>query len=499
MQYHKRIGFQKIKSKAISLDCIVTTILFNILIQNVFAMPISNEEKTSTISDQKNVAITIYNEDLALVKDLRRIKLNQDFNRLAWRDVSARIRSETAILRSLNYPSGFRLIEQNFDFDLLTPSKLLEKYIGQEIIVARINPASGTEARETAKVLATNEGIVLKYSDRIETEILGRLVFPGVPDNLRDKPTLLISLRNTSENEHDFELSYLTSGLSWHADYVAALNEQDSVLDLNGLVTLTNQSGTTYRDAQLQLVAGDINQVQPAFGRAAKMMEMNTNAMSDAVPMKQESFFDYHLYTLQHPTTVSENQTKQVALMSAVNVPVTKEYLLQGSDYYYFGQYNTIEQKKSVAVYIGFLNKGEGLGVPLPKGVMRVYKKDLVGNSQFVGEDRIEHTPKHELIRLKLGNAFDITANRLQTDFQQIPANSPNHPGIFETAYQITIKNAKKEAVTVQIQEPMPGDWKILSETLPHEKKAASLVEWKVVVAAESETVLTYRVRVKLK
>ena len=279
MQYHKRIGFQKIKSKAISLDCIVTTILFNILIQNVFAMPIYNEEKTSTISDQKNVAITIYNEDLALVKDLRRIKLNQDFNRLAWRDVSARIRSETAILRSLNYPSGFRLIEQNFDFDLLTPSKLLEKYIGQEIIVARINPASGTEARETAKVLATNEGIVLKYSDRIETEILGRLVFPGVPDNLRDKPTLLISLRNTSENEHDFELSYLTSGLSWHADYVAALNEQDSVLDLNGLVTLTNQSGTTYRDAQLQLVAGDINQVQPAFGRAAKMMEMNTNAM----------------------------------------------------------------------------------------------------------------------------------------------------------------------------------------------------------------------------
>lgn len=499
MQYHKRIGFQKIKNKAILLGCIVTTILFHILIQNVLAMPISNEEKTSTISDQKNVAITIYNEDLALVKDLRRIKLDQDFNRLAWRDVSARIRSETAILRSLNYPSEFRLIEQNFDFDLLTPSKLLEKYIGQEIIVARINPASGTEARETAKVLATNEGIVLKYSDRIETEILGRLVFPGVPDNLRDKPTLLISLRNTSKNEHDFELSYLTSGLSWHADYVAALNEQDSVLDLNGLVTLTNQSGTTYRDAQLQLVAGDINQVQPAFGRVAKMMEMSTNAMSDAVPMKQESFFDYHLYTLQHPTTVSENQTKQVALMSAVNVPVTKEYLLQGSDYYYFGQYNTIDQKKSVAVYIGFLNKGEGLGIPLPKGVMRVYKKDLAGNSQFVGEDRIEHTPEHELIRLKLGNAFDITANRLQTDFQQISANSPNHPGIFETAYQITIKNAKKEAVTVQVQEPVPGDWKILSETLPHEKKAASLVEWKVVVAAESETVLTYRIRVKLK
>ncbi|GKS69012.1 DUF4139 domain-containing protein [Nitrosomonas sp. PY1] len=497
MQYYKRIESQKIKSKVASLSCVVTIILLNILIQNVSATPTSNKEITSTVSDQKNVAVTIYNEDLALVKDLRRIKLDQDFNRLAWRDVSARIRSETAMLRSLNYPTEFRLIEQNFDFDLLTPSKLLEKFIGQEIIVARINPASGAETSEMATVLATNEGVVLKYSDRIETGILGRLVFPSVPDSLRDKPTLLISLRNTLKNEHDFELSYLTSGLSWHADYVAALNEQDSILDLNGLVTLTNQSGATYRDAQLQLVAGDVHQVQPAFGRTTKIMEMSA-AMSDAAPMKQESFFDYHLYTLQHPTTISENQTKQVALMSAVNVPVIKEYVLQGSDYYYFGEYNTIDQKKSVAVYVGFLNKGEGLGIPLPKGVMRVYKKDLVGNSQFVGEDRIEHTPKHELIRLKLGNAFDITANRLQTDFQQISANSPNHPGIFETAYQITIKNAKKEAVTVQVQEPMPGDWKILSETLPYEKKAANLVEWKVAVAAESEKILTYRVRIKL-
>ena len=169
---------------------------------------------------------------------------------------------------------------------------------------------------------------------------------------------------------------------------------------------------------------------------------------------------------------------------------------MQGADYYYSGQYGTIEQKKSIGVYISFLNKGKGLGIPLPKGVVRVYKKDLAGNSQFVGEDRIEHTPNNELIRLKLGNAFDITANKLQTDFQQISANRPNQAGVFESAYKITIKNAKKEAIKVQVQEPMPGDWKILSESLPHEKKSASMVEWNIPVAAESETVLTYRVRI---
>jgi len=477
------------------LSVIIIEILLMVNV-TAFATSMDNSEKTSTSHDQKNVAITIYNENLALVKDVRQIKLISGLNRLAWRDVSAQIRPETAILRSLNLSSEFRLIEQNFDFDLLTPTKLLEKYRGQEIAVVRTNPASGVETKETATVLATNKGVVLKFSDRIETDIAGRLVFPRVPDNLRDKPTLLLSLQNSAKETHDFELSYLTSGLSWHADYVVSLNEKDNALDLNGLVTLTNQSGAAYRDAQLQLVAGDVNQVQPALGRSAKMLEMATMAMADAPQMKQESFFDYHLYTLQHPTTLSENQTKQVALMSAVNVPLMKEYLLQGADYYYSGQYDMIEQKKSIDVYINFLNKGKGLGIPLPKGVIRVYKKDLAGNSQFVGEDQIEHTPNNDLIRLKLGSAFDITANKLQTDFQQISANTQNQAGVFESAYKITIKNAKKEPVTVQIQEPVPGDWKILSESLPHEKKAARLIEWKIPIAAEGEAVLTYRVRI---
>lgn len=453
------------------------------------------DEKVSTTQDQESIAITIYNEDLALIKDSRKVVLDRDVNRLAWRDVSAQIRPETALLRNLTAPSKVRLLEQNFDFDLLTPAKLLEKYSGKEITVIHTNPVTGSETSEVATILSTNEGVVLKFNDRIETGVSGRMVFPGVPKNLRDKPTLLVSLLSSSQGKHDLELSYLTQGLSWHADYVVALSEADNSLNLNGLVTLTNQSGIAYYNAKLQLVAGDINRVQPEQRIARKMMAMASEA-AGAPQMKEESFFEYHLYTLQHPTTLSENQTKQVALMSALNIPFNKEYLLQGADYYYSGKYVAISQKHKIHVFINFRNKGEGLGIPLPKGVIRVYKKDLQGNSQFVGEDHIDHTPSNEHIRLKLGSAFDITADKIQTDFQHI-AGTARHTSVFETAYQITLKNAKKEAVTVQVQEPIPGDWEVLSESSPHVKLNASLVEWKVPVAADSEAKLTYRVRVK--
>jgi hypothetical protein len=458
-----------------------------------FALAI--DEKVSTAQDQKSIAITIYNENLALVKDTRKISLDQDINRLAWRDVSAHIRPESAILRNLTVSSKFRLFEQNFDFDLLTPTKLLEKYSGKEITVIRTNPATGVETNETATVLSTNDGVILKFDDRIETGVPGRMVFPGVPQNLRDKPTLLISLFNPTQGKHDLELSYLTQGLSWHADYVVALNEANHLLDLNGLVTLTNQSGIAYHNAKLQLIAGDVNRVQPEHYMGREMMAMAAKT-ADMAQMKEESFFEYHLYSLQHPTTLSENQTKQVALMSATNIPFSKEYLLQGVDSYYSRKHDSMSQKHKINVFINFRNKGEGLGIPLPKGIIRVYKKDLQDNNQFAGEDRIDHTAGNELIRLKLGSAFDITAERVQTDFQQI-AGTMRHTGVFETAHQITLRNAKKEAITVQVQEPIPGDWEMISESLPHVKLNAGLVEWKVPVGADSEAKLTYRVRVK--
>lgn len=452
-------------------------------------------EITSKASDQHSVAVTIYNDNLALVKDARRVNLSKGDNRLAWREVSAQMRPETAQLRNLSSPTGFRLLEQNFDFDLLTPQTLLEKYVGREVDVIRRHPTTGVETRETATVLSTNNGVVLKFADRIETGVPGRLAFAGVPDNLRDKPTLVITLINPSAGVQNLELSYLTGGLSWRADYVAELNATDDQLDLNGWVTLTNQSGAAYPDARLQLVAGDLNRVRDAQPPPRALMSM-AGKVADAAEMQQESLFEYHLYTLQRPTSLAQNQTKQVALMSASRVPVKKEYLLTGANYYYTGQHGDLGQKIKVGVFVQFDNKGDGLGNPLPKGVIRMYKKDSQGNAQFVGEDRIDHTPKNETVRLKLGDAFDVTADRKQTDFQKLSA-SGRFNYVFESAYEIVLKNAKSEAVTVTVREPMPGDWTIISASQPHIKAASGTAEWQVKVPAEGKTTLAYRVRVK--
>jgi hypothetical protein len=453
------------------------------------------DETVSTAADQHAVAVTIYNDNLALVKDARQVRLVRDFNQLAWRGVSAQMRPETAQLRNVSNPGGFSLQEQNFDFDLLTPQKLLEKYVGREVSVIRTHPTSGAETRETATVLATNGGVVLKFADRIETGVPGRLAFSGVPDTLRDQPTLVISLVNPVAGPQNLELSYLTGGLSWRADYVAELNADDDRLDLNAWVTLTNQSGAAYPNAKLQLVAGDLHRVrdvQPA--PAAMRMKQAEAGLVDE--MQQEALFEYHLYTLQRPTTLAENQTKQVALMSAAGVLVKKEFLLEGADYYYSGQHGELGRKIKVGVFVEFDNKGEGLGIPLPKGVVRVYKKDGQGNAQFVGEDRIDHTPKNETVRLKLGDAFDVTADKKQTDFRKLSGTS-RYNYVFESAYEIVLKNAKPEAVTVTVREPMPGDWTMVSESQPHTKAAAGTAEWKVRVPADGKATLTYRARVR--
>jgi len=453
------------------------------------------DEVVSTASGQQSVAVTIYNDSLALVKDARRVTLTHDFNELAWREVSAQMRPETAQLRNMSNPGGFRLQEQYFNFDLLTPQKLLEKYIGREVGVIRTHPTTGAETRETATVLATNGGVVMKFADRIETGVPGRLAFPGVPDTLRDKPTLVISLVNPVAGPQNLELSYLTGGLSWRADYVAELNADDDRLDLNGWVTLTNQSGAAYPNARLQLVAGDLHRVRDATQGPREVMAMAAK-VADAAEMQQESLFEYHLYTLQRPATLAENQTKQVALMSAGRVPVRKEFLLEGANYYYSGQHGELGQKIKVGVFVEFDNKGDDLGVPLPRGVVRVYKRDNKGNAQFVGEDRIDHTPKNETVRLKLGDAFDITADKKQTAFQKLSGTS-RYNYVFESAYEIVLKNAKPEAVVVSVREPMPGDWTMVSESQPHTKAASGTAEWKVKVPAEGKTTLTWRVRVR--
>ncbi|MCL2523628.1 MAG: DUF4139 domain-containing protein [Betaproteobacteria bacterium] len=454
----------------------------------------ADDESRSTLADQQSVAVTIYNENLALVKDQRRIRLGSGQVALAFRDVSARMRPETALLRSLSSPGKLSVIEQNFDFDLLTPQKLLEKYVGKTVkIITSVNYSTGAETSEQAEVLAANNGVVLKMGDRIETGHFGRIVYSDVPANLRDRPTLVMLLNNAGVAEQEVELSYLSGGLAWKADYVAELNAADDRMDISGWVTLTNTSGASYRNAKLQLVAGDVNQVRNKYFMAAAPREVSRSEVAAPPPMMaEESLLEYHLYTLERPTTIAENQTKQVALLAAAGVPARKELLLNGADYYYGASYGELGQKMKAGVFVEFDNKeSASLGMPLPKGIVRVYKKDAAGNAQFVGEDQIDHTPRNEKVRLKLGEAFDVTADKKQTNFQTKGTR------LFESAYEIVLKNAKKETATVTVQEPIPGDWKILNSSHQHEKVSSNTAVWKINVPAESKTTLTYRVQVK--
>jgi len=457
------------------------------------ALAVEHEQST-TLKEQSAIAVTIYNKNLALIKDQRTLVLKQGFNHLAFRGVSARIRPETALLRSLDPEISINVLEQNFDFDLLTPQKLLEKYTGKQVQLVRVNPVTGEKTLETVRVLSTHGGITLKVGDSIITNPQGEYVFDDVPDNLRDQPTLVTQLTSSSTQQQTVELAYLTGGLSWKADYVAELSPDDSHLDLTGWVTLNNQSGTHYNNAKLQLVAGDVNQVSaPRTSNTALKYQTQDVRME----VSEESLFEYHLYNIARPTTLADKQTKQVSLLSAQSVPVTKQFLLAGHNYYYSRNYPHISQKTKVAIFVQFKNtEQDKLGLPLPKGIVRVYKNDSKGNAQFVGEDKIDHTPKNEGISLKLGNAFDITADKKQVDFKKVIHTAP-YSSAYESAYEITLKNAKSEPVTVTVREPIPADWAMLSETHPHQKVAAGTAEWQIIVPAESSETLKYKVLVK--
>jgi hypothetical protein len=261
-------------------------------------------------------------------------------------------------------------------------------------------------------------------------------------------------------------------------------------------VTLTNTSGASYNNARLQLVAGDVNVVRPAYPMAVASVGRIADKLQESA-MQEEGLLEYHLYTLDRPTTISENQTKQVSLLTASGIPARKELLLRGAEYYYQSSYGDLGQKMKVSVFVEFDNKeASHLGLPLPKGVIRVYKKDKSGNAQFVGEDRIDHTPKNEKVRIKLGEAFDVTADKKQTDFKRLP-NPAKGNALYESAFEILLKNAKKEAVTVTVQEPIPADWKMLSQSHKHVKAASNTAVWHIAVPAEGSARLSYRVQVR--
>jgi len=441
-----------------------------------------------TRESQKDVMVTIYNGNLGLVKDTREARLDAGMLEVQFADVAALIDPTSVHLKSLTDPAGLRILEQNYEYDLLTSAKLLEKFVGKTV---RLYQSNGTY--QDARLLSTN-GPIYEINGQIHMGHSGQVVLPALPENLVSKPTLMWLLRSARAATQRVEASYLTGGISWKSDYVMVINPADTRADLTGWVTIDNKSGSTYSNAALKLVAGDINRAVDRR-RDGRLMEMAAKAASVELAdrdFKSEGFFEYHLYTLDGRTTIKDNQTKQLALMAASEVPVDKHFIYYGAADYYRTQYGVPMSNQKVGVYLELKNSKENrLGQPLPKGKVRVYKADTSGSQQLIGEDWIDHTPKDEKIRIKMGEAFDVVGQRTQKDWKRIVSN------LYEVEWEITLRNHKQEAVTVEVIEPMPGDWEVLRASHPHEKIQAFTAQWKIPVAKDGESKLSYRIRVR--
>ncbi len=448
---------------------------------------------TSTEQDQKELAVTVYNSNVALVRDVRRIKLPEGSIDLRYMDIAAQVNPATVHIVSLTAPKELNVLEQDYEYDLLSPQKLLQKYVGKELTLVRVVTENNStrEVPMKAELLADNDGPVWKVGDEIITGMgADRYVFPDLPENLYSKPTLVWLLDNRRAGEQTVEASYLTNQMNWNADYVLTVHSDQKSADLNGWVTVVNQSGASFRNALLQLVAGELNRVTPNRGRMEYAMA--TKAMPAPPQFEQEAISEYHLYTLQRPTTIRENETKQISLLAAAGAAIDKVFEVDGQSYYYQNAQTPGQPvKEPVKVYIKFKNSQENsLGVPLPAGTVRVYQGDSKGRVQFIGEDRIDHTPKDEEVSLHIGNAFDVVAERKQTEYTRLSAH------LVEMEYEIALRNHKPDPITVFVNEPIGGDWSMLDSTFKYEKTAAFAARFTVPVAANSEAVLKYRVRI---
>jgi hypothetical protein len=459
----------------------------------VSAQPPQPSDLATTLDDQTELSITVYNSDIALVRDVRQIPLPRGTGSLRFMDIAATVNPATVHFRSLSEPARVSVLEQNYEYDLLEPDKLLRKYVGRDVTLVRTRQDGGSTRQEevTARLLSYNSAPVWQIGGEIVTGMhADHIRFPELPESLFSRPTLIWTVQNDGAEKHRVEASYLAGKLAWSADYVLTVARDDETAGVDGWVTLTNNSGTAFRNAKLQLVAGDLNRVRNELKRA--VAERTDVAFQAAAPMAQEAFSEYHLYTLDRKTTINNSQTKQVSMLEGTGIPVLKRYVVEGSDDYYRNrQHPGSPIKDQVEVYYQLKNaEASGLGVPMPAGVVRVYQEDSRGGVHFVGEDRINHTPKDETLNLKIGNAFDIVAERKQVDFQKISDR------VYEMAFEIALRNHKTMPVTVEVNEPLSGTWQMLSSSHAHTRTAAFAAQFMVPVAADGEAVLRYRVRV---
>lgn len=448
--------------------------------------------------------VTVYNSNLALIKEVRPFTLRSGVNSVSVVDVAAQIDPTSVHFKSLTAPDAVSVLEQDFRYDLISQEKLLQRYLGKEVELQRYGLSGEKTERLKGTLLANAGGRVIRVGDRLLLNPQGEFSLPELPEGLLTKPTLMWTLNSKKGGDHDGEISYLTAGMAWNADYVLVVDKDDAKADLNAWVTVTNNSGATYKDAKLKLVAGDVHRAprpQP-MGRMYAMKAANMAMEADAAGMTEKGFFEYHLYSLGRPTTIADSSSKQVEMAAAANIPVRKIFTydgVQGVQWSYWGDSGYYDPSyglgsdKKVDVEFEFENKkASNLGIPLPKGRVRVYKKDDDGSLQLAGEDAIDHTPKDEKVRVKMGEAFDLVGERKRTDFK---SDARGHK--FEETFEIKVRNHKDSAAAVNVVEHLYRwtNWKIVDSSAKWVKKDAQTVEFPVSVAKDGEAVVTYTVR----
>jgi hypothetical protein len=452
--------------------------------------------QSTTLNNQTDLNVTVYNSNIALVRDVRQLTLPSGTFSLKFEDIAATVNPATVHFRSLTEPDKLSVVEQNYEYDLLEPTKLLQKYVGKQVTLVHTYRENGETKHEDVKatLLADNNGPVWKIGNDIVTGIYAEgYRFPEVPANLFEHPTLLMSLENSGGRKQQIEASYLAGNLSWNADYILTVGREDKAADLDGWVTLANTSGTAFHNARLQLVAGELNRLPAASPMLMEARDAVSMEAKAAPQFAQENFSEYHLYTLGRRTSIEDKETKQISLLQGTGVPTEKVFIVNGQDFYYHNAQNPGSPlKDAVLVYYKFKNEQKaGLGMPMPAGNVRVYQKDSKGGVLFIGEDHIDHTPKDETVTVHIGNAFDIVAERKQTDYKRVDSHT------WEMEFEITLRNHKDAPITVEVNEPIGGDWTMLSSTYKGTKTAAFAAQFHVPVEKDGTSVLKYRVRAR--
>lgn len=444
-------------------------------------------DTVSSSNAREGLAITIYNGGLALVRDSRFINLAAPGrSTLAFEDVSGQMMPQTAALSG-----DMTVIEQNFDFDLLSPRTLLDKAVGEEVLLYREDDDGDMEVRD-ALVLSNNGGAaVLKVGNQIEViqnDFPGRIVFKKIPANLKARPTLSMEINAERAGDQKIELAYLTNGIGWSADYVGNLSRDEKTLDLTGLITLTNNTGVAYTDAKTQLIAGDVNRARNEIQYERRNTMALMSAKGASADVSREAVGDYHMYTLPQPTTIANKQTKQVTFLTAGSVPVQKVYSYDANWFY------TQKDPQNVSVSLEFDNeKASNLGLPLPKGVVRIYGKDSAGNAQFLGEDRIAHTAEGNDVDLTMGKAFDVTVTSDKRADELVSKTRTRE--IRDITMEYLVKNAKDSDVVVSLTQRVGRDVKVLDTNITAKEEDAQTLSFQVSVPAKGETKLTFKVR----